>query len=148
VATNLVDPTFVLGLVGGTSAYLRLVAGGPVDIEAGAAEDAGSRHVHRASPEAALRVLAHSLRVDIDVLHGAGRGGPASWARALAAYVLVRRLGYRLTDVAGVLGRNLGTASAAVGEVGRRLREDEGVARQVERLVESLRESVETKVKA
>jgi hypothetical protein len=149
VATSLVDPTFVLGLVGGTSAYLRLVAGGdPVDIEIGAAKEAASRLRDRASLEAALRVLARDLHVDIDVLHGAGRGGPASWARALAAYVLVRRLGYRLTDVAGVLGRNLATVSAAVGEVSRRLREDEGVARQVERLAESLRESVETKVKA
>ena len=96
----------------------------------------------------ALRVLAHGLRVHIDVLHGAGRGGPASRARAVAAYVLVRRLGYRLTDVAAVLGRNLATASIAVREVGRRLPEDETAARQVERLVESLVESLETKVKA
>jgi REP element-mobilizing transposase RayT len=148
VATNLVDPTLVLRLVGGTSAYQRLVAGDPADIEPGAAEDPGSRRPHRASLEAALRVLAHGLRVDIDILHGAGRGGPASWARALAAYVLVRRVGYRLTDVAGVLGRNLATASGAVGEVSRRLPEDEAAARQVERLVESLRDSLKIKVKA
>jgi REP element-mobilizing transposase RayT len=148
MATGLVDPTFVLGLVGGTSGYVRLVTGDPVDIEPGAGGNPGPRRPPRASLEAALRVLAHGLRVQIDVLHGAGRGGPASWARALAAYVLVRRLGYRLTDVAVVLGRNLATASIAVRVVGRRLPEDEAAARQVERLVESLVESLETKVKA
>jgi REP element-mobilizing transposase RayT len=146
MATGLVDPTFVLGLVGGPSGYVCLVAGDPLDIEPG--EDPWPRRPPRASLGAALRVLALGLRVQIDVLHGAGRGGPASWARALAAYVLVRRIGYRLTDVAAVLGRNLATASIAVREVGRRLPEDEAAARQVERLVESLVESLETKVKA
>ena len=148
MAAGLVDPTFVLGLVGGTSGYVRLVAGDPVDIEPEAAGGPGPRRPPHASLGSALRVLAHGLRVHIDVLHGAGRGGPASRARAVAAYVLVRRLGYRLTDVAAVLGRNLATASIAVREVGRRLPEDETAARQVERLVESLVESLETKVKA
>jgi putative transposase len=148
VATALVDPTFVLGLVGGTSGYVRLVAGDPVDIEPGATEDAGARRPPRASLASALAVLARGLLVDVEVLLGLSRGRPASRARALAAYVLVRRLGYRLTDVAVVLGRNLATASIAVREVGRRLPEDEAAARQVERLVASLVESLETKVKA
>src|SRR5262245_55645250 len=90
VATELVDPTFVLGLVGGRNGYVRLIAGDVVDIEPGAAEDPGARGPHRASLGAALSVLARGLRVYVDVLHGTGRGGPASWARALAAYVLVR----------------------------------------------------------
>jgi len=62
--------------------------------------------------------------------------------------VLVRRLGYRLTDVAAAMSRNLATTSSAVSEVTRRLREDEAVARQGERLVESLAESPVIKVKA
>ena len=65
---------------------------------------------------------------------GAPRAGPRgarrARQRALAAYVLVRRLGYRLTDVAAVLGRNLATTSVAVGRVGRRPPEDETAARQ------------------
>jgi REP element-mobilizing transposase RayT len=147
VATDLVDPTFVLGLVGGRRGYARLVASDLVDIEPGAADDAGARPP-RPALEAALRVLAQGLRVHVDVLHGAGRGVPASWARALAAYVLVRRLGYRLTDVAAAMSRNLATTSSAVSEVTRRLREDEAAARQGERLVESLAESPVIKVKA
>ena len=51
-------------------------------------------------------------------------------------------------DVAAVLGRNLATASLAVREFGKRLPEDEAAARQVERLVKAVVESLETKVKA
>ena len=68
----------------------------------------------------------------------------ATRARALAAYVLVRRLGYRVTDVAAALGRNVATTSIAVREVSERLPRDEAAARQVDRLVESL----EVKVRA
>jgi hypothetical protein len=93
-------------------------------------------------------VRARELLVDVEILRGRGRGGPASWARALAAYVLVRRLGYRVTDVAAALGRNVSTTSLAVGEVGARMPGDTAVAPQVERLVESLMESLEIKVKA
>jgi putative transposase len=155
VATALVDPIFVLSLVGGPGGYIQLVGSdpgdidiGPVDMEPWATEDPGVRRLARASLAAALSVLARELHVDVDVLHGAGRGGPASWARALAAYVLVRRLDYPLTEVAAALGRNLATVSIAVREVGERLPGDAALARQAERLVESLVESLETKVKA
>ena len=148
IATELVDPTLVLGLVGGTSGYVGLVAGDPVDIEPGATEDPGARQPSRASIAAALGVLARGLRVDAAVLHGAGRGGPASWARALASYVLVRRLGYRVTDVAAALGRTVATTSLAVRKVGVRLPGDAAIASQVEWLVESLVESRDIKVKA
>jgi putative transposase len=153
VATALVDPTFVLSLVGGTGGYVRLVGGDPgdvgtVDIEPGAPEDRRARRQPRSSLAATLDVLARVLHVDVDVLHGAGRGGPTSWARALAAYVLVHRLGYRVTDVAAALGRAVATTSLAVREVSQRLPGDAAAARQVERLVESLVESLDVKVKA
>lgn len=141
-SSQLVDPTVVLGLVGGTSGYVRLIASDPGNIEPGAADDLRAPLPPRASLGAALEVLARGLRVDVEVLHGAGRGGPASGARALAAYVLVRRLGYRLTDVAAGLGRNLATASNAVRRVGEQLPDDPVAARQVESLVESLAESL------
>ena len=147
-ATELVDPAFVLGLTGGTSGYRRLVGGDLVDLQPETADGSGAPRPPSAALGAALGLVARGLRVDVDVLHGAGRGGPASGARALAAYVLVRRLGYRLTDVAAVMGRTLATASIAVRKVGQRLIEDEAAARQVERLVELLVESLETKVKA
>jgi hypothetical protein len=153
VATALVDPTFVLSLVGGTGGYVRLVGGDPgdvgtVDIEPGVPEDRRARRQPRSSLAATLDVLARVLHVDVDVLHGAGRGGPTSWARALAAYVLVHRLGYRVTDVAAALGRAVATTSLAVREVSQRLPGDAAAARQVERLVEFLVESLDVKVKA
>ena len=76
--------------------------------------------------------------MDIDVLRGLGRGRAASWSRALAAYVLVRRLRYRVTDVAAALGRTVATTSIAVREISERLPGDEAAARQVDRVVESL----------
>jgi hypothetical protein len=141
VATELVDPTLVLGAVGGTAGYLRLIASDPVEWEP-KGPDAPAPRVSSASLVTALGALARGLGVDVAVLRGSGRGGPASWARALAAYVLVRRLGHRVTDVAALLGRSVPTTSLAVGEVGARLAGDAALARQIERLVEG----VETKV--
>jgi hypothetical protein len=89
------------------------------------------------------RSLARGLLVDVEVLRGPDRGRPASQARALAAYVLGRRLGYRMTDVAAALGRNIATTSVAAREVSEQLPQDEAAARQVERLVESLEAKVE-----
>ena len=72
------------------------------------------------------------------------RGRPGSRARALAAYVLVRRLGYRMTDVAAALGRSIATTSVAAREVSEQLPQDEAAARQIDQLVAAL----ETKVEA
>jgi REP element-mobilizing transposase RayT len=141
VATRLVDPTFVLSLVGGTRGYLRLIASDRVGNEPAAA--AGPTAPPRASLAAALGSLARGLLVDVEVLRGPDRGRPASRARALAAYVLVRRLGYRMTDVAAALGRNIATTSIAAREVSEQLPRDEAAARQVEQLVESLEAKVE-----
>jgi len=144
VATELVDPTLVLHLVGGASGYVRLV--GSDTVTAGvepAAEDSRARGDPRASLAAALGALARELVVDVEVLRGSGLGRPASWARALAAYVLVRRLGYRVTDVASLLGRSLPTISLAVQDVGSRLLGDATLARQVDRLVDGVKVKVE-----
>jgi REP element-mobilizing transposase RayT len=143
VATELVDPTLVLRLVGGRTGYERLIASDLQELEPGTA-DFWAPRAPRAPLPAALDVLARGLVVDVEVLRGSGRGRPASWARALAAYVLVRRLGYRVTDVASLLGRSVPTTSLAVGEVDARRSGDAALARQVDRLVESL----ETKVEA
>ncbi len=144
VATELVDPTLVLRLVGGSSGYARLITGDPVGMELPGMADPWAPRAPRASLAAALSVLARGLVVDVEVLRGSGRGRPASRARALAAYVLVRRLGFRVTEVASLLGRSVPTTSLAVGDVGARLAGDAALARQVDRLVEGM----ETKVEA
>jgi REP element-mobilizing transposase RayT len=143
VATELVDPTLVLGLVGGASGYLRLIASDATEREPGTTDETVP-WPPRAALAAALNSLARGLRLDVEVLRGPGLGRHESQARGLAAYVLVRRLGYRMTDVAAALGRNVATTSLAVGKVSQRLPGDEAAARQVDRLVESL----DIKVKA
>jgi REP element-mobilizing transposase RayT len=143
-ATDLVDPTFVLRLVGGVHGYLRLIAsdtmgGEPVpDSPAAPLPGEGASSTLRPPPAslpAALRDVAAELRVDVDILRGPDRRRSTSQARALAAYVLVRRLGYRVTDVAPALGRNVATTSGTLWELGERLGQDEAAARQIERLV-------------
>jgi putative transposase len=148
VATDLVDPTLVLSLVGGASGYIRLVAG---DTEgagsSGAAPGAqrGEPGAPRRAPasareplERALSSLARGLHMNVEVLRGPDRGRTASRARALAAYALVRCLGHRVTDVASALGRNVSTTSIAIRDVGQRLSGDPAAARQIDRLLESV----------
>ena len=138
----LVDPTFVLALVGGASGYARLLAGDP----AGGGPPTEGLTAPR-PPQApladALGRLARELVVDVEILRGPDHDRPVSRARGLAAYVLVRRLGYRVTDVASVLRRTVATTSLAVRSVGERIAGDTAAARQVDRLAESLEIKVE-----
>jgi len=156
--TDLVDPTLVLSLVGGASGYARLVATeaegeeprAPAQVTAQSllVELGGRLPTGPPKPcvplEQALRYLAHRLHVDVEVLRGPGRDRAATRARALAAYVLVRCLGYRVTDVAATLGRDGATTSIVVGRLGQRLPSDPAAALEVHRLVECM----EVKVKA
>ena len=156
--TDLVDPTLVLSLVGGASGYTRLVANGaegeeprvPAQVTAQSHLVELAERLLTGPPkpceplEQALRHLAHGLRVGVEVLRGPDRNRVASRARALAAYVLVRRLGYRVTDVAATLGRDDSTTSIVVRHLGQRLPSDPATAREVDRLIAGM----EVKVKA
>lgn len=159
VPTDLVDPSLVLSLVGGASGYVRLVATEAEEIEPSAPPQVTAESpmkLKRPRPtsteppkareplEEALGGLARSLGVDIETLAGPDRGRAASRARGLAAFVLVRCLGYRVTDVAAILGRDGSTTSIVVRHLSERLQSDPAAARQVGRLMECL----EVKVKA
>jgi len=78
--------------------------------------------------------------VEPEVLGGADRGWEVSRARALVGYVLIRRLGYRLKDVAKCLGRDLATVSSLVSRFSERLAEDGRLRKQAERLAEDCQE--------
>lgn len=156
VATGLVDPTLVLSMVGGPSGYVRLLATDTDDTGPDAAapnvpealrEELDSTHPALIQPretiEHALGSIARGLQVDVAALRGPARGRTASWTRSLAAYVLVRRLGYRVTDVASTLGRTVSTTSLAVRDVSLRLSRDADAARQVDRLTECVEVKVE-----
>jgi REP element-mobilizing transposase RayT len=149
VATDLVDPTPVLRLLGGSQAYSRLVEEGAAtqpDVPAGSAFESGAppsalprrpptkRSEPFAPVDLALNRLAAQLDIGVDALRGPDRSRSVSRARALAAFVLVRRLGYRVTEVSTALGRDGTTMTIIVGRLGRRLAADPEGAQEVERL--------------
>jgi putative transposase len=156
--TGLVDSTLVLSLVGGASGYVRLLANelegeapsAPAQVRAWlpSVEPAEPRSPGRPDPreplERALTCLPRELRVDVEALRRPDRSRPAHRARALAAYVLVRRLGYRLTDVATSLRRDGSTTSILVQRLGQRLPSDPATAQEIEGLLRP----AEVKVKA
>jgi transposase len=57
-----------------------------------------------------------------------------SQARALVGYVLIRRIGYRLKDVARFLGRHVATVSSLVSRYSERMAEDEELKKQATRI--------------
>ena len=67
---------------------------------------------------------------------GAGRGWEVSRARALVGYVLIRRLGYKLKEVASCLGRDMATVSSLISRFAERLGKDERLRRQAKQLAE------------
>ena len=75
-----------------------------------------------------MSVVFHSatrgIGVEPGVLGGADRGGQVSRLRALVGYVLIRRLSYKLKEVAGCLVRDMATVSSMVSRFAERLGED------------------------
>jgi hypothetical protein len=150
--TDLVDPTPVLRLVGGPRAYAGLVsgeaAGGalpppppPPDTRPGPPTGPAGRPwtgppVPRAPLEGALSRLASLLGADLAALRGPDRSRAVCRARAITAFVLVRRLGYRLADVAAALARDGATTSIGLSRLGQRLRSDPVLADEVTRLAQ------------
>ena len=64
----------------------------------------------------------------------ADRSWAVSKARKQVAYVLVRRMGYRLKDVAGYLGRDAATIATMLSRMNERLAGDIQEKREIERL--------------
>jgi hypothetical protein len=153
--TPVIDPTPVLGMLGGRAAYRRLVR---AEIVAGhqkryyqvedqqclggrafaqrIRQQAGhpAARMSREPLEAALERLAGRLEVDLAALRSPDRGRAVASARAVASFVLVRRLGYRVTEVASALGRDVATISVIVSRLANRLESPERLAADVARL--------------
>jgi REP element-mobilizing transposase RayT len=154
-STALIDPTPVLDLVGGPVAYARFVSDGqneghradlypavrppvlgnpafPVDL-AKRVGPSVTGTPREPIAEAAARLLAR-LGLDLSTARGPDRGWRLASARAAVALVLTRRLAYRPTEVAGVLGRDPVTLGKAVTRLAARAQHDPAVARQVREL--------------
>jgi putative transposase len=84
----------------------------------------------------AFRNAARAIEVEPWVLSAADRGWEASRCRALVAYVLIRRLGYKLKDVAKCMGRDVATVSSLVSRYSERLADDEEWRKQSTRIAE------------
>ena len=79
---------------------------------------------------------ARAVGVEPEVLGGADRGWEVSRVRALVGYVLIRRLGYKLKEVARCLGRDMATVSSMISRFAERLGEDRRLRKKAKRLGE------------
>jgi putative transposase len=138
---GLVEPGPVLDMLGGQAGYQRFM---DAAIDAGvderhletedqprpgtrgfaqrighlAAQPAGG--VPRAPLDLAVRELARRFAVDPDELRSPDRSHRISRARAAASFILIRRLGYAVADVATALGRDSATISVIASRWARR----------------------------
>jgi REP element-mobilizing transposase RayT len=134
-ATTVLNPHLGLGVFGGRGAYRRFVLDGMGEghqADYYATEDQrflgterfvthlqGQAHAEppRRSSQSlarALQAVAAALEVDPALLMGPDRSWTLSRQRTLAAYVLVRRKGYRVSEVAAQLGRDVSTLSVGL----------------------------------
>jgi putative transposase len=154
-ATEALDPARGLALCGGREAYRRFVLAGVteghkeeyyevIDQRFLGTKSFGQRlqmikpgtslQRKKGTVRSMLRPLAAQLKVSPAVLKGADRSWTVSARRTLVAYVLVRRCGFGVSEVAAALGRNVATVSALLSRFATRVRQDLGIRREVERL--------------
>jgi hypothetical protein len=154
-ATELIDPTAVIGLLGGRGAYRRFVQEGMGEgfrVEyykvadqqvlggAGFAESLQRREKESPTPPAkrslgqALKTLAKHLDTTPALLRSPDRSWEVSRGRTLLAYTLVRRLGFPLTVVAAHLGRDAATVSTLLSRLADRMQGDPEIRGEVDQL--------------
>jgi chromosomal replication initiation ATPase DnaA len=88
----------------------------------------------RRSIETAARELAKLLELEVSLLRSPDRSWAISKARTTASYVLVRRLGYRLSDVAAYLGRDVASVATLLARLSDRMQADDKASGEIERL--------------
>lgn len=157
--TEIIDPEPILQLLGGRRGYRSFVQEG---VKEGHNEEyyqvqdqrfLGSKgfgekmagqlnevdHARAKRPiREVLRELTRRLEIEPGVLGGADRGWGTSKMRAMVAYVLVRRLGYRLTDAAPHLGRDLATVSSLIFRFSERIKVEERTRKEMEKLIRTV----------
>jgi len=153
-ATAIVDPRAVLKMIGGTSGYRKFINDG---------QDGGHREEYyeiadqrflgdeefgeeltrtyedeepkkRRGLSVVVKELAAVLKLDIEQLRAPSRGWKLSQQRTMIGYILVRRAGYTVKEVAGYFGRDATTISSILSRYDGRVEKEPEVRRQLERL--------------
>ena len=151
----MLDPTKILRLLGGKGAYRRFVLDGlgeghnegyykVEDQRFLGAEGFGEKIQQEIGNEekpavkrpmgTVIKELSERLGIESKVLRGPDRSWAVSKSRTLIAYVLVRRVGYGLGEVAAYLGRDMATVGTLVARFYKRMQLDRKLLRQIERL--------------
>ncbi len=158
-ATEVLDPAWGLALFDGRAAYRRFVLEGlaeghreeyyeVADQRFLGTEDFGKRmqaegkgeqkHRTKEALKSVLGALAAHVNVDPEVLRSADRGWTVARLRTLVAYVLVRRYGFGVNEVAAYLGRDAATVSALLSRFADRLQADQRIRKDVEQLARTV----------
>lgn len=153
--TNVVDPTLVLKLSGGRGAYQRFVLDGlgeghkeeyyelrdqrflgPEEFARGFREEGeGQKESVKKRPLGkVVEEMARWLRMTPEVLRGPDRGWKVSRVRTVVAFVLTRRLGVSVNEVAAYLSRDPTTLSSLVSRLSERMQRERAIQEEVERL--------------
>lgn len=157
-ATAIVDPRAVLKMLGGRSGYKKFIQEG---------HDGGHRQEYyevtdqrflgdeefgevlkrnhedeepkkRRGLSVVVKELAAGLKVDIEQLRAPSRGWKVSGKRQMIAYVLVRRAGYTVKEVAAYFGRDATTISSVLSRYDARVEKQPDMGRQLEKLAQNV----------
>lgn len=153
--TNVVDPTFVLKVMGGRKSYERFVLDGLWEGHReeyyelrdqqilGADEFArelkketrGEYDAQEKKPLGkVVELVAQRMRVDPQVLRGPDRSWKVSKIRTLLVYVLIRRLGFSVREVADYLKRDPTTLTTLASRLSSRTQKERALREEIERL--------------
>jgi REP element-mobilizing transposase RayT len=159
-ATAVLDPNPGLDVFGGRGAYRRFVLDGMGEghqADYYAAEDQrflGTEHFvaqmrgqAQAEPPgrsphslaSALKAVAATMEVDPALLKSPDRSWTVSRQRTLAAYILVRRKGYGVGEVAAQLKRDVATMSVLLSRFADRVEQEPALRRTVEQVAKSVK---------
>jgi hypothetical protein len=154
--TETIDPRQVLGMLGGRARYRGFVRDG---IQEGHKEEyyetedqrfLGTekfteklleqpdelRPTKRRALDPVVKALGNELGVGVAELRSADRSWAVSKARTMIGYVLVRKQGYGLGEVAKYMGRDPATVGTLLGRLAARIDAEPAVRREIERLSE------------
>ena len=153
--SEVLDPTKILKLLGGRRGYRSFVLDGvgvghreeyyeAEDQRFLGAEGFGDEIQEKLGKEpragkkrplgAVVKELAEEAGIEVEVLRSSDRGWAQSKTRTMIAYVLTRRLGYGVGEVAGYLRRDPATVATLVARLWERMRDEERLLRAVKRL--------------